>query len=565
MQSIFTLVKRVIICALLFSLALGAYSQYDYDSDADGDAYVDTPAGPSLGNAGAAGAAAVVMVVPEALYINSSPMNDLRTNLVPGVAYVTARAFATAVGATLSQSEAGDLVTFAYGPILASLDVYQDAASAAGASNALRVQGASRSVPEFSPAGLAVEDAIYVPVESLSHVLGAEASLTQVGSAPTLLVVYPRAELLSIRFFSAGRSGSTGNVESFVLEFSEIVPVTELRNVALGVVTYRFEHSDSTQNEEYAATLLRRGKLTSGQGWLDLRLELTRGNDSQLLDEMRNGRYVVSIDITDAERLAAPTATTSLDNPTNVATTTTPALQAIPQNISSSNPLAAQHIRRPSDSTTSSTLVTGLPNRPQVLLDPAHGGIDRGMDLGGVSEAEQTYRLAHSLQEELSRQGLSVGLTRAADSNVPLAERSNMAVGVPLFISLHVSDLPARTFNIYYLGEASRGSSLSLALQQNAESALRSSSTDAIRRQVLLSLIPDLSKGEGYARQFTNYLAARGLRFQTVDAAPLYVLAGAGGHGVLLELSQEDLSDAQAMDYLAAALNEAILAIAQAN
>lgn len=563
----------LLICCLSLTLS---YAQYGTsDTNSGGPVILNTPVmnNPTGGTGSSAPPAPTV--VPEAVYINSSPISDMQTDLVPGVAYVPASAFADAIGATLSQSQAGDLINFEYGPILASLDVYGDATRAATAMNALRVQGSSNPVPDFSPAGVLLEDTIYVPVEVLSQVFGAEASVSQVGSAPTLLVVSPRAELLSIRFFPAGRSGSARNTESFVLEFSAIAPVTETRNVALGVVTYRFEHSDGDQNEEYTGELMRRGKLMSGQGWLDLRLELTRGNDSQLLNEMREGRYIVSVDIADASRFSVtkptPSSASAAAVPSMNANISAPASNArvSSSSVSSSNPLAPQnrYISRPSDSANSpdSALVTGLPNRSQVLLDPAHGGIDRGMDLGGVSEAEQTYRLAHNLQASLSSQGLSVGLTRSADSNVSLAERSSMAVGVPLFVSLHASNLPARTFNIYYLGESSRDSSLSLALQQNAESALRSNATDAIRRQVLLSLVPDLSRGEGYARQFTNYLAGEGLRFQTVDAAPLYVLSGAGGHGVLLELSRDDLGDAEGIAYLAEALDAAIVAIAQQN
>lgn len=476
---------------------------------------------------------------PQALYINSVPLQDMRTDLVPGVVYAPVEALAEASAARYSHSPNNDIVNLEYGPIVLTLAVYKDAAQAATAQNAMQGRGGA-TVPDFAPAALYLDGVIYAPVEAVSEALGAQVNQGLVNDIPSLVVLYPRASLLSVRYFAAGRSGSPAHTESFELEFSDVVPIEERKNTALGVVTYRFSRADSSETQEYQGKSLYRGRLTSDQGWVDLRLELTRGNDSRYLNERRDGRYVVVIDI-------APT----------------DSFQDTQQGASNqaTNPTAASQSASTGSSITLADIATGLPNRPQVLLDPAHGGLDTGMDLGGSNEAEQVFTLASNMQSALAARGLQVGLTRAIHEQTPLTSRSQQAVGVPLFISLHAADIPSNTFNIYYLGEASQDSSLNLALQQNAESAVNSDNTDAIRRQVLLNLLSDISAGEDYARQFTRLLADEGLRFQSVDAAPIYVLSGAAGRGVLLELSRRDLRDAQGIERLAAALSDAVVTI----
>ena len=77
-----------------------------------------------------------------------------------------------------------------------------------------------------------------------------------------------------------------------------------------------------------------------------------------------------------------------------------------------------------------------------IALDPGHGGADRGVESpGGVVEKELTLALALRMDELLRMEGCKVVLTRRADVDVPLYERTAlvMAADVSYLLSLHVN------------------------------------------------------------------------------------------------------------------------------
>ncbi len=90
-----------------------------------------------------------------------------------------------------------------------------------------------------------------------------------------------------------------------------------------------------------------------------------------------------------------------------------------------------------------------LPDRhsretPTVILDPGHGGKDRGASYHGVEEAVITLAVAKDLQKDLQDQGYRVLLTRDDDTYKTLAERPKFASDHhgDLFLSLHCNSLP---------------------------------------------------------------------------------------------------------------------------
>ncbi len=94
-----------------------------------------------------------------------------------------------------------------------------------------------------------------------------------------------------------------------------------------------------------------------------------------------------------------------------------------------------------------------------ILLDPGHGGVERGTCPRGLGrcEKEVTLELAERLRAKLEGRGFRVALTRTADEHVPLYGRSLMArrLGADLFISLHVNASPThaeRGFELYVYG-----------------------------------------------------------------------------------------------------------------
>lgn len=77
----------------------------------------------------------------------------------------------------------------------------------------------------------------------------------------------------------------------------------------------------------------------------------------------------------------------------------------------------------------------------RIVIDPGHGGSDRGVVVGPYAEADLAYDLAARLEGRLAAAGMRVFLTRGpASGDVSDRERVALAneLGADLFISLHV-------------------------------------------------------------------------------------------------------------------------------
>ncbi|MDZ7802114.1 MAG: N-acetylmuramoyl-L-alanine amidase [Trueperaceae bacterium] len=188
-----------------------------------------------------------------------------------------------------------------------------------------------------------------------------------------------------------------------------------------------------------------------------------------------------------------------------------------------------------------------------VVLDPGHGA---GSGLPG--EGEATLSLARAVAERLEREGVSVRLTRQAAGDVPHAQRLSAAADADLFLSLHAADLPSGEVRVWVLGEAAEEAVMRAAIRRNAREALNAGVEDELRRRILLGLVPDLELGRRYGRAIATALfQVGGYRAGEVEAAPLALLEGAAGRGVLLEFALDDLRDPDLPEVLAAAVRSA--------
>jgi N-acetylmuramoyl-L-alanine amidase len=116
-------------------------------------------------------------------------------------------------------------------------------------------------------------------------------------------------------------------------------------------------------------------------------------------------------------------------------------------------------------------------NRPVVVLDPGHGGIDTGTKgPHGQMEKEIVLDFAKRLRTKIDSAGkYRVLLTRSDDTFVPLAERVRFAreAGAALLISIHADSLPRREGDaqgatVYTLSEtATDPAAARLAEQEN--------------------------------------------------------------------------------------------------
>ncbi len=157
---------------------------------------------------------------------------------------------------------------------------------------------------------------------------------------------------------------------------------------------------------------------------------------------------------------------------------------------------------------------------------------------------------AEPLRRALEARGVRVQLAQG-----DLAARMAAGIGAPLFVSLEPAPLSSGQFGVYYLeGDVA---SLDAAIRQNAAEADFSADdpTSLTPPQRTLSrLVPDLTQGERYAQRLSARLEAEGWQALSVEGAPLYLLAGAAGRGVLLELNPDDLASDALVSPLADAL-----------
>jgi N-acetylmuramoyl-L-alanine amidase len=130
----------------------------------------------------------------------------------------------------------------------------------------------------------------------------------------------------------------------------------------------------------------------------------------------------------------------------------------------------------------------------RVVLDPGHGGIDKGTSFEGLYEKDVTLTLAKEVAAQLRSRGIEVIVTRESDREIPLSARTALAnkMGADAFISLHMNSLPkgdlASGTETYILNNANDGSSKRLAELENTVMAGAPASKDAEPMDVALIL-----------------------------------------------------------------------------
>lgn len=86
-----------------------------------------------------------------------------------------------------------------------------------------------------------------------------------------------------------------------------------------------------------------------------------------------------------------------------------------------------------------------------VMIDPSHGGNDKGASFGGkLVEKDITLRLAHELRKELEELGIAARLLRDADIDLSLERRAEITneQHAGLYVALHASR-PGRGVRVY--------------------------------------------------------------------------------------------------------------------
>ncbi len=111
----------------------------------------------------------------------------------------------------------------------------------------------------------------------------------------------------------------------------------------------------------------------------------------------------------------------------------------------------------------------------RIVLDPGHGGDDRGVEADGLTEAEIVWDLASRLEGRLSALGVQTWFTRGPHNGASEDQRAQLAndVGADLVLSLHVdgsASTRAHGIATYYYGGGQTASTIG---EQLADLALR--------------------------------------------------------------------------------------------
>lgn len=343
------------------------------------------------------------------------------------------------------------------------------------------------------PAAVSQDGDVFLPVKPVAEALGGSVAYLQ--KDHTVVVVQPRATLTALS------TQGSGQQQRLVLSLSAPVGYSRYFNAPVGTLDLHFDRTSVASGlAGIVGDSFVRADASSSGGGTEVRIQLSPGGGYQVysLPDGSGFRLVVAF--------------------------------------------------LPKGATTAAA--------PHIVIDPGHGGQDPGIDFPGYgSEASLTLAFSQRLQKALEARGFDVTLTRSGDYAVSAATRSRDGVGADLFVSIHGAVLPAGQFHVYYLSDSTSVTSLAMAIRKNAQSAVKSQDVSALRRRILLGLIPNLDVGRSFAEGLGSLLFQEGgYRASETTGAPLYVLGGAAGRGILLEFSPKDLTSSALPTDLATAL-----------
>ena len=152
-----------------------------------------------------------------------------------------------------------------------------------------------------------------------------------------------------------------------------------------------------------------------------------------------------------------------------------PVVAAIPRPMPGPTPAPPQSQSQPQAST------PAVDRRPLVVIDPGHGGVDNGTQMGSETEKSLVLGFGLALRDSLEKSGkCRVLMTRDDDTFIPLGDRVRIArsQSAALFVSIHADALPrsegdAQGATIYTLSDkASDAEAQKLADAENRADAI---------------------------------------------------------------------------------------------
>jgi len=340
------------------------------------------------------------------------------------------------------------------------------------------------------------DDAIWGPVAGIVRAFGADVSL--LSELDRVVVVTRRATV------HGAELGSQGQIETLRLRVSAPVAIDRFDDPAIGRTELLLRRARLARAESLAGERMRRVDLVPEEGGVRVRIDAP-GSEIEVI-------ALVDGSGTDLRIRALP---------------------------------AGPSVAATADDRPSLVIVVGRP--------------------GDAPEASATLAgFTERMAAELRRSGVEVEVMSASVAALAPGRRLRAAAESDLFVALQAAELPPGEIRLWVLGEAAEASILETIVRRNAAEALvratdAADETDALRRELLLGLVPDLAVGRRAAEALATALfQLGGYRAGSVGEAPLTALAPAAGRGVLIEIGAVDL----ATDELARALATALGSVA---
>jgi N-acetylmuramoyl-L-alanine amidase len=348
-----------------------------------------------------------------------------------------------------------------------------------------------------SPGGVKVSGTVYVPVKPIIAALGG--SLYYSEELQKIIVTFPRAVL------RPPVVQALADYDRIIFDFEGRTPYQIFLNPSLNTLQVRFEHLEPIAAQAFATgTRFSQAVLSYSAGFADVVIQLQPNIMFESYTTATPTGFSLIIDLFQSE----------------IAT-----------------------------------------NAPSVIVDPGHGGQDTGVVVKATHEADLALSVAQSLESLLNQNGVVSSLTRDGNITLSIDERAEQGIGANLFLSIHLADLAPGQINIYYLSEVSDLGNLNIAIVRNAQQALNSEATDSLRRRLLLRFVPDMARGESYAKAIADTLRQNpGYTVSHMAGLPIKVLEGAAGRGILIEFSADDLANSQLPSFLWSAVMAALAA-----
>lgn len=181
-----------------------------------------------------------------------------------------------------------------------------------------------------------------------------------------------------------------------------------------------------------------------------------------------------------------------------------------------------------------------------VVIDPGHGGHDKGAQVGSLKESDLVLKIALKIDEKLRQTDVRSFLTRGSDQAVELSQRMALAEknNAQLFVSIHANSNPFSSVRgvEFYLQEQKLGPTENIkAIEKNS----KKHQPLEISQETLLNILNDLTS-TSQNLQSLNFTKTLKQQWQATDTeevqkvsiktAPFYVLTNSKIPSVLIEV-----------------------------